>query len=74
MGCLQHPDLVEKRRKAFGDNLRTYLVAAQQRKAALAAQSDGAPANGPVLGAKDGDPDSEADMDGSSMRRRTAPS
>ena len=24
--CAQHPDLVEKRRKAFGDNLRTYLV------------------------------------------------
>ena len=27
--CAQHPDLVEKRRKAFGDNLRTYLITAQ---------------------------------------------
>ena len=79
LSCAQHPDLVEKRRKAFGDNLRTYLVAAQSGKEAPLSDSphqgvNGViPEDGPV--AEDGDgAEQQQHGDGYRLRRRgTAP-
>ncbi len=83
--CAQHPDLVEKRRKAFGDNLRTYLVSDQ---AGVKAAGNGSTRPGGVNGmiredepgdgsegAGGGDGDgSERHSDSYNLRRRgTAP-
>lgn len=75
--CAQHPDLVEKRRKAFGDNLRTYLVAAKAGKG----PDDGSPLHGVNGVIKEDEPGPEGDSgaddqqaDGYNLRRRgTAP-
>jgi len=67
--CIQHPDIVEKRRKAFGDNLRTYLAAAQ--KVDAGSQGNGVESN---RLAEDGDVEGEGVVGGYSLRRRTTPS
>ncbi len=76
--CSQHPDLIEKRRKAFGDNLRTYLIAAQAAKEAPASDGPHQGVNGVIPegepGLEDGDDDERRPADGYQLRRRgTAP-
>ena len=68
MSELQHPDLVEKRRKAFGDNLRAYLAASQQKGGG--AQSPEAPSDGSLEGAHPGDQQGAAQANGPNLRRR----